>query len=216
MKAASKVFEKELSGRWAEGVPRVDGRCYIIVEDQDEDALLILLTILHRQRSYVPQQINLETLVMLALLVDYNDCWKSLEDCPALWIRGLLGPDIRRDYKSRPDEKDFGCNDMLWLRVACVFRQPVLFLEVTRVLILKGTHSSYPTYELPIPKVVSGKRFSKKADISYISKRRRRLTFNKQYVQATTLHPGELRQQCIPPRRRHHADSPHSSRHRES
>ena len=153
---------------------------------------------------------------MVALLVDNYDCRKSLEDYPALWIRGLLGPDIPRDYKSRQNEEEYGCNDMLWLCVACVFRQPVLFLEVTRVLILEGTHSSYSTCELPTPEVVSGKRFSKRADIFYISKRRRRLTFNRQYVQATTLHPGELRQQCIPPRRRHHADSPHSSRHRES
>ncbi|KAF1940630.1 hypothetical protein EJ02DRAFT_467252 [Clathrospora elynae] len=47
LKLASSTLEKALSGDWAESTRKADGRYYIVFEEWDEQALLMLLNIIH-------------------------------------------------------------------------------------------------------------------------------------------------------------------------
>lgn len=153
LKVASKVFDKALSGDWAESRKHY-GLYHIVVEDWDEDALLILLNIFHTRYNAVPRFVEIERLAKLATLIDYYQCEEATAMCKEKWVDALLA------IHAPPSTYDRSL--MLWLCVACVFRLRSVFQATTETAINRGDDGSLRTLGFPIPQVVAGKsRFFK-------------------------------------------------------
>jgi len=150
LKLASKTFAKALSGDWAESVRKDDDRYYIVVEDWDEAALLILLDVIHSRYDRVPRNVDIEMLTKLATLIDYYQCLEATALCTENWITHLVNK-----YYFMADL--YGRYLVMYLCVACVFRSPGLFRYTTRAAINTGTDGIMRTLGLPIPESISGK-----------------------------------------------------------
>lgn len=149
LKLASKTFQKALSGGWAEGVPREDGRRYIEVEAWDEKALHILLNIFHLRYDQVPRKPDFEQLAKLATLIDYYQCREATAICTEIWIEALhVDWDMPTIY---------GRDLILYIFVSCIFKDQSLFKRSTEIAINTGTDGTLRTLGLPIPPVVSSK-----------------------------------------------------------
>ena len=154
LKLASKTFEKALSGDWAETVRKDDdGRYYIVVEDWDEAALLILLNIIHLRNNEVPRKVDIEMLTKLAMLIDYYQCLEATAWCTEKWTDNLVSKHLMPTTYCR--------RLILWLCVACVFKLPNVFYHTTMAVINTGTDGTMRTLGLPIPQTVSGKSYRK-------------------------------------------------------
>jgi hypothetical protein len=111
---ASPKFESMLSGRkWKEGTPTKDDGCYhILAEDWDEDALLILLNVLHFRNSDLPRSASLDMLAKIVVLADYYQCLEAVNLLTELWIRDLKS--------TSPVPSEHSRNLMLWMCIAWV------------------------------------------------------------------------------------------------
>lgn len=56
------------------------------LNDWDEEALLILLNVIHPQNSKLPKTMNIELLAKVAELVDFFECLEATSPCVKLWI----------------------------------------------------------------------------------------------------------------------------------
>ncbi|OTA98875.1 hypothetical protein M426DRAFT_100945 [Hypoxylon sp. CI-4A] len=137
---SSEYFKRTLKGPWKEGTK--DGRYELSADDWDEEALLILMQIIHGHNLKAPKSITLEIFAKIAVLVDYYHCHEALLLWSDIWIN---------DFKeSIPD----GCNRdlILFILVAFIFKQEDLFRRATQVALLK-CHERLPTLNLPITEV---------------------------------------------------------------
>jgi hypothetical protein len=146
LKLSSHHFERMLSGvMWKEGIPNEnDGRYHVTVEDQDEEALLILLNVLHLRNRQVPRVLSLDLLGEIARLVEYYDCAEAVELLTDMWVK-----DIR---KSTPIPS-MPCRDLvLWMYIAGVLKLPEEFTKTTAVAInlCKREELSNWDWEFPI------------------------------------------------------------------
>lgn len=144
LKLSSREFDKMLSARnWREGTPDTDdGLLHIFAEDWDEDALLILLNVIHLRNRKVPRSISLETLAKIALLVDYYDCLEAVELPAEIWIRGL---------KNSTPIPSKHCRDlMLWMCIAWALKLPEEFAQTTAIAIKQSQQEELSTLGLPI------------------------------------------------------------------
>jgi len=149
LKVASKVFDKAISGDWAESARKDDGYYHNVVEDWAEDALLVLLNVLHSRYKEVPLSVDIEMLAKLATLIDYYQCGEATAMCTEKWIGDVLSEDSPPTTYNR--------TLILWMCVACIFRLKTEFWSTTKTVINKGHDGSLRTLGLPIPQSVSGK-----------------------------------------------------------
>ncbi|KAL4948178.1 hypothetical protein BDW69DRAFT_189510 [Aspergillus filifer] len=85
----SLVFNKMLSGDWAEGRElRGKGSIELVIHDWDIEALLVVLHIMHARLLKVPPQVTLEKLAKIAVIADYYHC-ESVQFFRTLWQRWL-------------------------------------------------------------------------------------------------------------------------------
>lgn len=148
LKVASKTFEKALSGEWVESMRKDDGRYHIVVEDWDEEALLILLNVLHAKYDEVPRTVDLELLAKLVTVIDYYQCREATALITEKWLGDALAKSGPSNFFARPL--------ILWLYVAVVFRHSGIFELATKHIVELGVDGSLRNLGLPIPQVVSG------------------------------------------------------------
>lgn len=145
---ASRYFRAELNGPWTEATAdSIDGLRHIEASDWDDQALLLLMRILHGLNREVPRKITLEMLAKIAVLVDYYDCREAVELAVHMWIDALedcLPLECNRDLT-------------LWLLVSSTFRQPETFRSITKTAI-QESRAPLPALDLPISQNVIGKR----------------------------------------------------------
>jgi hypothetical protein len=144
LRQASPKFRSMLSGgNWNESIPNEDDGCYHIhAEDWDEEALLILLNVLHFRNNNVPQSASLDMLAKIVVLAEYYNCLEAVKLLTHLWIKDL------KSITSLPSEH---CRDlMLWMCIAWVLRLPEEFTHTTAIAIKQSRKEELPTLGLPI------------------------------------------------------------------
>ena len=90
--------------------------------DLDADAMLLVMSIIHRCPFYVPSYVSLAQLTNVAACVDYLDCRGAIESTADKWI----------DYL-RDDIPTEVCRELIqWLCILSVFKRGALFWSVSR------------------------------------------------------------------------------------
>ncbi|KAI1100523.1 hypothetical protein F4804DRAFT_318776 [Jackrogersella minutella] len=143
---ASDYFKRILKGPWKEGISAPsDGRRHVDAEDWDEDAMLILMQVIHGRNEKVPRSITLEMLGKIAVLVDYYQCHEAIMIWSDIWTNGY---DVSLPATCESDKER-----ILWILVAAVFGKETLFQIATKVA-LEHCSEPLPTLGLPIMNVV--------------------------------------------------------------
>jgi hypothetical protein len=111
LKVASPILAQMISAdNEVDGKGGVGGCYYIILEDCDEQALHILLNILHLKNREVPRKVNLDLLAKLTVLIDRYKCTEAVEVFLGMWIEAVLVID--------PVPSEYCRELVLWLYVA--------------------------------------------------------------------------------------------------
>jgi hypothetical protein len=147
---ASPWFKRALSKYgWSEsGRNPEDGMFHVKAADWDEEALLVVLNILHLRNGKVPRSVSLEMLAKIAVLVDYYECGEALEVFTEKWIESLKA--------STPVPSTYDRDLVLWIWVSWIFDLADHFERATAVVIKEG-QETLRNLELPIPSKVSSK-----------------------------------------------------------
>lgn len=142
---ASKVFKTMLTGNWKEANVKSDGKMHIDTSDWDQEALLVLMNIIHgRNRSEIPRQVEPVFLAKIAVLVDFYQCHEVIE----VWFKEIWLPKLTGWVSD-----SYGRDLMLGLAISWVFKENSAFHTLTRIAILK-TRGPIQTMDLPIPSVL--------------------------------------------------------------
>ncbi|KAI0101463.1 hypothetical protein F4776DRAFT_658217 [Hypoxylon sp. NC0597] len=140
---ASKYFKSVLRGPWKEATEVHSDSCrHIEARDWDENAMLILMQVIHGLNRKVPRSITLEMLAKIAVLVDYYKCHEAVALWSDIWIDQLgdtVPTTLNRDL-------------VLWILVASVLERGALFKKATKVAVLH-CRGYLPTLDLPIVSV---------------------------------------------------------------
>ncbi|KAM0244779.1 hypothetical protein ACHAQJ_010716 [Trichoderma viride] len=151
---ASTYFAKLTANDWKETTGE-DSYAYLInAREWDEEALLILMNIIHGRTAKVPEVVNLELLAKISVLVDYYQCHDAVEFFVKTWIKSLSIPAISCT----------GRDAFLRLSVAWVFSEASFFHLLTKTIILESK-ASIDTLGLPIPHGVIDALNEKREDI---------------------------------------------------
>lgn len=141
---ASPYFKAMLTGPWAENSSRTGSTYTAHASDWDEEALSILMDIIHGHSEKVPRSMSLELLAKMAVVVDYYQCHKIVKFYSDTWIGGRLGPD-KNNLRPKAS-RDF----VLWLCISYVFAQKDIFYTLTYHAVRK-TRGPLRTLGLPFP-----------------------------------------------------------------
>ncbi|ELQ37649.1 hypothetical protein OOU_Y34scaffold00588g7 [Pyricularia oryzae Y34] len=107
-----------------------------------EEALAILMRILHGKNQHVPKAVNLELLAKIAVLVDYYNCPDAAGLAAEIWIPKLTPPtQVSKDL-------------VFWLLVSWVFGRDEIFRAMIRIAI-RESQGPLQTYNLPIPENIT-------------------------------------------------------------
>lgn len=152
---ASPVFERMLAGSIDEAdTLRTTGRINLPLPDEDFEATLLLMRIIHSKSREISSQISFDFLVQLAIVIDKYEMLDSVKFFTDLWFHHhyLIGiPSV----ESATEEQL-----LRWLCVAWVLQQPNTFTLITSML--EKTVKSYfcsTVDELPIPKAICGETY---------------------------------------------------------
>jgi hypothetical protein len=127
---------------------RSEGSVAILLDEDDPDAMIILMNIIHGKTRQVPRTINFDMLVDIAMLVDKRDVLEAIEPFTDIWIANQQIP-LPTSYSS---------NVMLWLMISWVFEKPQLFAKMGQILERQGDVSFGEEGEgLPLPAGLVGK-----------------------------------------------------------
>lgn len=144
--SASPYFRKILTGPWIESAPRAEGRYEIPATDWDENALKLLMDIVHGNSQNVPRSIDLELLAKVAVLVDYYKCYDVIKFYSDTWIE-CLGKTVKVDRYSR--------ESLLVLFISCIFMHGTMFRDLTKQAMLQ-TREPLQSLGLPFPEGLIG------------------------------------------------------------
>lgn len=146
LQLASSWFKRALTKEaWAES-ELVDGQYRISAQDWDEDALLLVLNILHLRNKQVPRTVSLDMLAKIAILVDYYSCGEAVELFTDMWIK---------DAKMKAAVPQSYCRDLvLWIWISWVFDLSQQFAKATAVAVSQCTEAMQ-TLNLPISEKVT-------------------------------------------------------------
>ncbi|KAH6971902.1 hypothetical protein EDB80DRAFT_596492 [Ilyonectria destructans] len=143
LRIVSKYFERMMCGDWNETHSEPGFKYTVKATDWDQEALIILMKIIHHQTRSVPRTITLEILAKLAVLVDYYDCREAVEPWVETWVSNL-GAKVSSYY----------CRDLLLrLTVAWVFSEHGIFRILTKVIIQRS-RGPIQTMGLATPKII--------------------------------------------------------------
>ncbi|KAF5604848.1 hypothetical protein FPCIR_701 [Fusarium pseudocircinatum] len=142
----SKVFRAMLRGSWAEASLSTysrDSPRQLATSDWDAKALAIVLDAMHGRFRHIPKDVNLVLLARIATIVDYYQCYESMELISNLWLsqQSVTQENIDRYSKS----------SLLLLYVAWVFESDILFTAVARRVLRYGQGpSEFDLKDLPV------------------------------------------------------------------
>ncbi|KAF5609056.1 uncharacterized protein FSUBG_4211 [Fusarium subglutinans] len=143
---ASKVFRAMLRGSWAEASSSSssqDRPRQLATSDWDAKALAIVLDAIHGRFRLIPKDINLVLLARIATIVDYYQCYESMELISNLWLSQQSVTQQNIDLYTE--------NSLLLLYVAWVFESDVLFTAVARRVLRYGQGpSEFDLKDLPV------------------------------------------------------------------
>lgn len=131
------------------------GRVEIPLPEDDLDAMLIILRIIHHRYAEVSRHISRSVLAQVAILVDKYDLRKSVEFVSTTWFDNF-GISKKRGT-SLPAKF---CNELLeWLFVSWVFGYADIFFSMTRIAMAQSwcrlDNDSLPQF--PFPNSLIGK-----------------------------------------------------------
>lgn len=107
-----------------------------------EEALAILMRILHGKNQHVPKAVNLELLAKIAVLVDYYNCPDAAGLAAEIWIPKLTPPtQVSKDL-------------VFWLLVSWVFGRDEIFRAMIRIAI-RESQGPLQTYNLVLGLLIS-------------------------------------------------------------
>ncbi|KAG4293727.1 hypothetical protein FPRO06_00312 [Fusarium proliferatum] len=148
---ASKVFCAMLEGPWSEASLSSSSRGNprrLATSGWDAEALAIVLDTIHGRFRQVPKDINLFLLARIATIVDYYQCYESMEPISNLWLS--------QDSVKQESMDLYSEYSLLRLYVAWVFEKDVLFTSVARrVLSYSKGPSEFHLKDLPIGGVLN-------------------------------------------------------------
>jgi hypothetical protein len=145
---SSPYFKRNLqSGMLESQTLRFRGHVEFCMDEQDPEAMLIVLNIIHGKSRQVPKVVDLNMLTKLAVIVDYLECLEVVEPYSDRWVDNLKG-DIPATYS----------NELIqWHCISLVFRKQLEFKAVTRTAI-RYSKGAIQTLGLPIRERLVGKR----------------------------------------------------------
>ncbi|KAH7350753.1 hypothetical protein BKA65DRAFT_593644 [Rhexocercosporidium sp. MPI-PUGE-AT-0058] len=139
---ASPTFLSMLSPGYKEGgILQAQGSVVIPLPDDDPDALIILLNIIHGKTRLVPREVDLQTLAELATLVDYYHMQETVELWSDLWIEKVdLEVGLHSQLHADGYEYEFSQADTLKrLFISWVFQKAAAFKKLSRDIEYMGT-----------------------------------------------------------------------------
>lgn len=147
LRLASPYFKKMFQSGWPEGdALRVEGRVEVRLQnDEDPDALLIILNIIHGHTRRVPGVVDLTMLTKITVLVDFYECYEAVEIFSNMWIDSLEG-DLPQSIGTKLTQ---------WIWITWVFNKTQQFKAATRIA-RRQSKGPIETDGLPIPQIVVG------------------------------------------------------------
>lgn len=143
---ASAYFKRNLNSGMLESTTlRFEGRVDFPMQDEDPEAMLIIMNIIHGRRRQVPRSVSLDLLTKIATSVDYLECLEMVEPYSDKWISALL-KNVATTYSKALIQ---------WLCVSLTFRKEGLFTALTRIII-RQAKGPMQTLDLPIRGSVVG------------------------------------------------------------
>ncbi|KAL6699118.1 hypothetical protein J3F84DRAFT_364965 [Trichoderma pleuroticola] len=137
---ASTYFKRMMANDWMETQPEEGYSFVVTAEEWDQNALLMLMNIIHGQTTKIPRIISIEMLAKIAVLVDYYKCHEAVEFYAKTWISNLM----------EPLPIYYGRKLLLRLCISWVFSEPDIFRELTRTALYQSRGSIH-SLGLPIP-----------------------------------------------------------------
>lgn len=169
LKLASAYFQKLTAGNWNETTPEVGYSFVVNIHDWDEDALVVLMNIIHGRTAKVPRVVDVEMLAKIAVLVVHYQCHEVVEFFAKTWI-SYLSISVPKE-----DERD----PVLKLLVCLVFLENLSFRGLTRAIIWSSSGPIDPL-GLPIQQDIIGKMLN----ILYMyTSRRKQLTMSLRHLE---------------------------------
>ncbi|CZR60537.1 uncharacterized protein PAC_10433 [Phialocephala subalpina] len=147
---ASPVFAAMLDrNKFKEGVTlHSEGSVDIELPDDDPDAFIVLLNLVHGHTRMVPRKTTLFILTQIAVLINKYHMLEVAEFFSDMWIRRL-------SKRGLPDRYDgYRQEVMSWLFISWVFEKPKIFKPMTMVLIQRAPHTLLENdldFDPPIP-----------------------------------------------------------------
>ncbi|KAI6754722.1 hypothetical protein HG530_012474 [Fusarium avenaceum] len=145
LRRACSYFARLMSSKWQEAESEKGFQWTIKATDWDDEAVTILMNILHHRTRAVPRAVSLEMLAKISILVDYYGCHEVVELWVEIWM-AKLGP-VASEYYSR--------DLLLRLTVATVFSDNESFNILTKIAI-RRSRGPIHTLGLPIPQQIVG------------------------------------------------------------
>ncbi|RDW61716.1 uncharacterized protein DSM5745_10388 [Aspergillus mulundensis] len=107
------------------------GSVVITVEDWEALPFLLLLMVIHGKSRMIPRKVDMETLVDIAILVDFYECYEVVGVISDMWINDLL--------ESHP----LAYNDDVhsWLFISWVFARKEIFSKITQIMQVSSTEA---------------------------------------------------------------------------
>ncbi|GAW17008.1 hypothetical protein ANO14919_064570 [Xylariales sp. No.14919] len=136
---ASTYAKVMMAGPWREANEiHSDGLLHWTLSGFDENAISIILSIVHGLNRRVPRTVKLSMLAEIARAVDYLSCHEVMELYASIWVANLrdVTDSSREDWDS-------------WISIAGVFQNAEIFNRWTRVAIIQKLNLP-PSLELPI------------------------------------------------------------------
>lgn len=149
---ASSVFKTMLSQNFMESsVLRSVGTLRLPLPDDNPDALLILLYIIHGQTKETPFAVDLYVLTQIAILVDKYRLYMAVGILSRIWIGNLS---VETSKSSTEDMRR-------WILISWVFQYPNEFTIATRIAVRQcGSRiDECGDIDLPIPSSIVGQQY---------------------------------------------------------
>ncbi|PGH31789.1 hypothetical protein GX50_05455 [[Emmonsia] crescens] len=138
---ASSVFRAMLQRKFSESnALHKTGSVEIPLPDDDPDAFLILLNIIHGHMRKVPTELDIVTYTQVAVLADKYDVHEAVEIFSNFWFEKLKATIPQTYTEDIPG----------WICICWVFNRPQEFKHVTRLALRQG-RQNIPSGDLPIP-----------------------------------------------------------------
>ncbi|GAP82851.1 hypothetical protein SAMD00023353_0103840 [Rosellinia necatrix] len=149
MRRASRYFKRMMNGQWLQDSKvHSDGLRHWGFEGFNSHATTIVLNLIHDNYYQVPNTIDFDMLLNVALVLDHLQCSGNVPGAfGSCWINDLEH-EIPAEYNTKLSQ---------WICIAAVFRRNDIFKLCTHLAII-DTKSEISTLSLPILPLVSGKR----------------------------------------------------------